>query len=90
MSQVKTATVAQLETAIKNVENKRPCMSASIEAFYDRVGYEDKSVSYKGSQEQTAYDKASDLYFKEHHSMLDHLKVALSVAIANEYVFNNL
>ncbi len=89
MSQVQTATVAQLETAIKNVETKRPTLSVAIEAFYIRVGYETDLI-YAESQESADYEIANDSFYKNHYSMLKHLEVALSVAIANEYVFNNL
>ena len=88
MLQVQTATKEQLENAITKIEESRPCLSDAIRKHRGRVGLGSDS-DFQVSPEKRGYDKDLDAYWVR-CEMVPHLKVALSVVIANEYVSNNL
>lgn len=79
---MKPATSKQLESAISVIEASRPDLGDAINFHFEtRSGSED----FSGSEAHKAYDTAYDA-FTSSREILDHLKVALSVAIANEYI----
>ena len=79
---MKSATSKQIESAISAIEASRPDLGDAINLHFETRS---NAQQFDGSEAHKAYETACDAYDSK-SSMLDHLKVALSVAIANEYI----
>lgn len=68
--------------AIAKIESLRPDVALFIDAYLASG----LTCGFVASEFNVAYESAHDSWYKEHKSISAHLNVALSVAIADEYL----
>lgn len=71
-----------INAAIAKIESLRPDVAPFIDAYLAS----DLTCGFVASEFNVAYESENDVWFSEYKSVVTHLNVALSVAIADEYL----
>lgn len=75
--------IAKIEQTIAHIESIRPNASPYLNAYIDEEG---EKLGFHASEHRKKYDAEYLLWFENHHSKIEHLKVLKSVLIAEEYL----
>lgn len=73
-----------ISAAILKIESLRPSCDTFINAYLESG----LDCGFVGSEFDASFNAAYDVWYVEHKSLVTHLNVALSVAIADEYLRN--
>lgn len=73
-----------ITAAIAKIESLRPNVAPFIDAYLASG----LTCGFVASEFNVAYELENDAWFSEHKSVVTHLNVALSVAIADEYLLS--
>lgn len=71
-----------ISAAILKIESSRPSCEAFINAYLESG----LDCGFVGSEFDASFNAAYDAWYAEHKSLVTHLNVAFSVAIADEYL----